>query len=122
MRHARNLKRTSRRRCMVSRLVSAVLVLAALVVAAPVSLAQAQDFPNRPIRVIVGPGPDIVARVLGPKMTEVLGQPVVVEQRPGAGGVIASQTVATATPDGYTLLQATASYTINTALQSSQFD
>ena len=102
---------------MVSRLVSVVLVLAAL---AP--LAQAQDFPNRPIRVVVGPGPDIVARVLGPKMTEVLRQPVVVEQRPGAGGVIASQTVSTAAPDGYTLLQATASYTINTALQTSQFD
>lgn len=71
---------------------------------------------------MVGPGPDIVARVLGPKMTEVLGQPVVVEQRPGAGGVIASQTVSTAPPDGYMLLQATASYTINTALQTSQFD
>lgn len=102
---------------MVSRLVSAALALAAL---AP--CAQAQDFPNRPIRVVVGPGPDIVARVLGPKMTEVLGQPVVVEQRPGAGGVIASQTVSTAPPDGYMLLQATASYTINTALQTSQFD
>ena len=102
---------------MVSRLVSSVLVLAAL---AP--FAQAQDFPTRPIRIVVGPGPDIVARVLGPKMTEVLGQPVVVEQRPGAGGVIASQTVSAAPPDGYTLLQATASYTINTALQTSQFD
>jgi tripartite-type tricarboxylate transporter receptor subunit TctC len=102
---------------MVSRLVSAALVLA---VFGP--LAQAQDFPNRPIRVIVGPGPDIVARLLGPKITEMLGQPVVVEQRPGAGGVIASQTVSTAPPDGYTLLQATASYTINTALQTSQFD
>jgi len=84
--------------------------------------AQAQDYPNRFIRVIVGPGPDIVARLFGPKITEVLGQQVVVEPRPGAGGVIAAQTVATAPPDGYNLLQATASYTINTALQTSPLD
>ena len=83
---------------------------------------QAQDFPNRPIRVVVGPGPDIVARVFGAKVGELLGQPVVVEPRPGAGGLIAAQTVAAAPPDGYTLLQATASYTINTALQSGQLD
>jgi tripartite-type tricarboxylate transporter receptor subunit TctC len=93
-----------------------VVLLAAATPAAP------QDYPNRPIRVVVGPGPDIVARLFGAKIGEVLGQPIVVEPRPGAGGVIASQTVSTAPPDGYTLLQATASYTINTALQTSQFD
>jgi tripartite-type tricarboxylate transporter receptor subunit TctC len=85
-------------------------------------VAKAQDYPNRFIRVIVGPGPDIVARVFGPKITEILGQQVVVEPRPGAGGVIAAQTVATAPPDGYNLLLATASYTINTALQTSPLD
>src|SRR5262252_7676622 len=84
--------------------------------------AHAQDFPARHIRVIVGPGPDIVPRLLGPKMTDMLGQQVVVEPRPGAGGVIAAQTVAAAPADGYTLLQATASYTINTALQTSPLD
>jgi len=84
--------------------------------------ASAQDYPNRYIRVIVGPGPDLVARLFGPKITEVLGQQVVIEPRPGAGGVIAAQTVATAPPDGYTLLQATASYTINTALETSALD
>jgi tripartite-type tricarboxylate transporter receptor subunit TctC len=84
--------------------------------------AEAEDFPTRTIRVIVGPGPDIVPRLLGPKMTQALGQPVVVETRAGAGGVIAAQTVATAPPDGYMLLQATASYTINTALQTSPLD
>src|SRR5262252_10705060 len=84
--------------------------------------AHAQDFPARHIRVIVGPGPDIVPRLLGPKMTDMLGQQVVVEPRPGAGGVIAAQSVASAPADGYTLLQATASYTINTALQSSTLD
>ena len=71
---------------------------------------------------VVGPGPDILARLIGGKMGEVLGQPIVVEPRPGAGGVIATQSVAAAPPDGYTLLQATASYTINTALQTSTFD
>jgi tripartite-type tricarboxylate transporter receptor subunit TctC len=84
--------------------------------------AHAQTYPSRPIRVIVGPGPDIVARLFAPKMTEVLGQQVVVEPRPGAGGVIAAQAVANAAPDGYVLLQATASYTINTALGTLPLD
>jgi tripartite-type tricarboxylate transporter receptor subunit TctC len=96
--------------------------VAALSAVAMFSSAHAQDFPNRPIRVIVGPGPDIIPRLFGPKITELLGQPVVVEPRPGAGGVIAAQSVANAPADGYTLLQATASYTINTALQSSTLD
>ena len=84
--------------------------------------AHAQDYPHRVIRIVVGPGPDIVARLFSSKISETLGQSVIVEQRPGAGGVIAAQTVAAAPPDGYTLLQATASYTINTALQSSSLD
>jgi tripartite-type tricarboxylate transporter receptor subunit TctC len=101
-----------------ARLATLVLILSGLL-GAP---ANAQDYPTRFIRVIVGPGPDIVARVLGPKMSEALGQQVVIEPRPGAGGVIAAQTVAQAPPDGYNLLQATASYTINTALQTSPYD
>ena len=84
--------------------------------------ASAQDFPTRSIRVIVGPGPDIIPRLFGPKITEGLGQQVIIEPRPGAGGVIAAQSVANAAADGYTLLQATASYTINTALQTSALD
>ena len=93
-----------------------------LIAAALASVAHAQDYPNRFIRAIVGPGPDIVARLFGPKVSEALGQQMVIEQRPGAGGVIAAQSVAAAAPDGYTLLQATASYTINTALQTSPLD
>jgi len=98
---------------------AAAIALGSLAVGASVT---AQDFPSRTIRVIVGPGPDIVPRLLGPKMTEALGQPVVVEPRTGAGGVIAAQAVAAAPPDGHMLLQATASYTINTALQTSPLD
>jgi tripartite-type tricarboxylate transporter receptor subunit TctC len=103
---------------MIGRLVSLTLAL----IAGIDGSCNAQDYPNRPIRVVVGPGPDIVARVFGAKMGELLGQPIVVEPRPGAGGVIAAQTVTAAPPDGYTLLQVTASYTINTALQSSPLD
>ena len=91
-------------------------------VLASVCPALAQQFPTRSIRAIVGPGPDIIPRLFAPKLTEVLGQQVIVEPKPGAGGVIAAQAVANAPPDGYLLLQATASYTINTALQSSAYD
>jgi tripartite-type tricarboxylate transporter receptor subunit TctC len=87
------------------------LVLSGIAIA---DLAHAQSYPTHPIRVIVGPGPDIVARLFAPKMAQALGQQVIVEPRPGAGGVIAAQAVANAPADGYLLLQATASYTINT--------
>ena len=92
--------------------------LVALMVGAA-SHSHAQDYPSRFIRVIVGPGPDITARLFGAKITEVLGQQVVVEPRPGAGGTIAAQAVAGAPGDGYTLLLASASYTINTAMGQS---
>jgi tripartite-type tricarboxylate transporter receptor subunit TctC len=95
--------------------------LVALMVGAA-SHSHAQDYPSRFIRVIVGPGPDITARVFGAKITEVLGQQVVVEPRPGAGGTIAAQAVAGAPGDGYTLLLASASYTINTAMGQSPLD
>jgi len=102
---------------------SAIWIAAAALGLLPfVSASDAQTFPNRSIRVIVGPGPDIIPRLFGPKLTEVLGQQVIIEPRPGAGGVIAAQSVASAPADGYMLLQATASYTINTALQSSVLD
>ena len=83
--------------------------------------AKAQDYPSRLIKVVVGPGPDIVGRLFGAKITEVLRQQVVIEPRSGAG-TIAAQTVAAAVPDGYTLLLASASYTINSALGQSPLD
>ena len=64
-----------------------------------------QKYPDKPIRMVTaspGGGPDFVARVLGPRLSANLGQPVVVDNRGGAGGIIAGETVAKATPDGYT--------------------
>ncbi len=70
--------------------------------------AVAQDFPNRPIRILLGfvPGGtvDIVARLVAPKMSQSMGQGVIVDNRPGAGGNIAVEQVAKAAPDGYTLV------------------
>ncbi len=75
----------------------------------------AEEYPNRYIRIIVGPGLDTPARLFGAKIATLLNTQVVIEQKPAAGGAIALQAVAAAAPDGYTLLLATAAYTINTA-------
>lgn len=79
--------------------------------------AHAQTFPNRLIKLIVAYGPgggnDILARLLAQALSPQLGQPVVVENRPGASGNIGSEMVAKSTPDGYTLLMATNGLTIN---------
>jgi tripartite-type tricarboxylate transporter receptor subunit TctC len=76
-------------------------------------LAWCQAYPAKPIRLIVqGPpagGADVIARPVAQRMSESLGQPLVVDNRPGAGGVVASVAVAASAPDGYTLLLATAS-------------
>jgi tripartite-type tricarboxylate transporter receptor subunit TctC len=79
--------------------------------------AVAQDYPSRPTRVIVGPGPDALARIVAQKLSESWGQPVIVDQRPAAGGIVAADAVAKSAPDGYTLLLSTGSYTINSVLQ-----
>ena len=86
------------------------LLAAALCICAP---AQAQNYPTRPIRMLVpfapGGGTDISARVVGQKMTESLGQPIIVDNRSGASGHIAMEITARAAPDGYTLVWGTSS-------------
>ena len=82
----------------------------------------AQEFPSRPIKLIVGPSPDIFSRIIGEHLQQAWGQPVVVEPRPGAGGKLAAAAVASAEPDGHTLLFATPTYTLNAAMKLASHD
>jgi len=72
------------------------------------AFAWAQDYPHKPVRMVVGfppgGGTDVVARILAPKLSELLGQPVVIENRPGATGTMAAAMVAKSPPDGYTIM------------------
>lgn len=83
--------------------------------------ATAQSYPDKPIRLVApsspGDAPDVIARLIAVKLAAVLGQPVVVENRPGAGGVVGSEVVAKSLPDGYTLIMGNAgSHGINAAV------
>jgi tripartite-type tricarboxylate transporter receptor subunit TctC len=98
----------------VALLVSLILTLVAA------ASAHAQSYPARPVRIIVpfavgGPA-DIYARFIGAKLQEALGQPFVVENRPGAGAVVGSDAVAKSAPDGYTLLMMSNTHTVNETL------
>jgi tripartite-type tricarboxylate transporter receptor subunit TctC len=86
----------------------AIRLFAAALVALAATSAAAQTYPNRPIRLLVGYPPggavDIIARLVGQGLSARLGQPVVIENKPGSGTNLAGETAAKATPDGYTLL------------------
>jgi tripartite-type tricarboxylate transporter receptor subunit TctC len=92
----------------------------ALVLALWTVLAFAQGYPNRPVKIIVpftaGSATDILGRTIAQKLTEAWGQPVVIENRPGAGGTIGAGVVAHSPPDGYTLLVHSAAQAVNPAI------
>lgn len=94
----------------------------ALALLASASVAQAQGYPNRPVRFVVpfaaGGSTDMVARALGPKLNEIFGQTFIVDNRPGGGTVIGTESVARSPADGYTLLVVPAPFTINPSLLS----
>ena len=83
----------------------------------------AANYPGRPLRVLVGFSPgstaDVLPRIVGQHLHEAWGQPVIVENRPSAGGVMAAQTVTSATPDGHTLISVSAGHAVSAALYKS---
>ena len=91
-----------------------------LVAFAFTAFAQAQSYPNRPVRLIVPQSPgastDLTARLIAQKLTPALGQNVIVDNRPGAGSIVGTEIVAKAVPDGYTLLVVASSITLNPTL------
>src|SRR5437867_12758962 len=97
----------------------AVLALAA-------GLAQSQNYPTKPVRIIApfapGGGTDFIARLVAQKLTERLGQQVIVENKPGAGGNLGAEFAVKSPPDGYTLLLIAGSYTVNPSLYKFSFD
>jgi len=82
-------------------------IVSGLVLAAPLQEGRAQSYPSRPVKVIVpfppGDAADILSRLIGPKMAERMGQPLVVENRAGASGQIGMEILARSAPDGYTI-------------------
>ena len=105
---------------MIARRSAIALIALGLSAAASIGSAAAQDYPTRPVKWVVGYPPggatDIIARLLGQRLSERLGQQFVIENKPGAGNNIATESVINAEPDGYTLLLVNPANYINTSL------
>ena len=106
--------------------IAALCVAMAFASTATLAPAAAQTYPAQPIKIVIGFGPgsvaDIMARLLGKQMEVSLGQPVIVENRPGNSSMLAAEAVARATPDGYTLFMATVANTLNPVQTKSAFN
>src|SRR5215211_677161 len=112
---------TARRALRSARTVFAAIALATTVFTSAASAHAAikdpsPSYPLKPIRFVIGPSPDLLARIVGQKLTESWGQQVIVDARPGAGGAIAVEIVSKAASDGYTWLMTSSSIAINQAV------
>src|SRR2546422_11506502 len=101
-----------------------IFIIATALVAS--SAVCAQQYPTKPVRIIVpfapGGGSDFIARFTAQRLTAALGWQVIVENRPGAGGLLGTESGVKADPDGYTLTLINSSYTVNPALYPIKFD
>jgi tripartite-type tricarboxylate transporter receptor subunit TctC len=101
-------------------------LMVCLGIAGLVDTAPAQEYPARPVRIVApfapGGGTDFIARLIAQKLTERLGQQVLVDNRPGAGGNIGAELAIRAAPDGYTMLLVAGSYAVNPSLYKLSFD
>jgi tripartite-type tricarboxylate transporter receptor subunit TctC len=102
------------------------LLVATALISAVAPTAWAQGYPSKPIRLLSpfapGGGTDMLARLLGPQVSETLGQPIVVENRPGGGGTVGAGIVVRSEPDGHTLIVVSGSYGANAALHNLPYD
>jgi len=103
-----------------------IIAFLAVSVYGGMAFAQRTSYPVKPIRLVIplapGGGTDILARVIGNKMTELTGQQVIVDNRSGAGGTIGTELVVRAAPDGYTLSMSTVSYAVNACFYKLPYD
>jgi tripartite-type tricarboxylate transporter receptor subunit TctC len=106
------------------KLTTKILLAAATVVAAPA--VYAQQYPTKPVRIVVpfapGGGSDFIARFMAQRLTAALGQQVIVENKPGAGGILGIEAGIKSPPDGYTLTLIASSYTVNPSVYKINFD
>lgn len=105
---------------------SAIIIAASAALAVPIASANEENFPQAPITVIIpfpaGQASDVMVRLIGERMQASLGQPIIVENRPGAGGVVGTTAGAQAEPDGYTITLTTAAYAITPHTHELAFD
>lgn len=113
---------------MSNRLLVKTVAIACTLLAAvlPATLGRAAEYPDRPVKILIGYPPggptDVIGRLVADQMAEMLGKPVVIENRPGAGSNIATQAVATSAPDGYTLLIGSFANAVNPSLMPVPYD